>query len=232
MAISILPYCQAQISTDLSTNIFPFEQWDISALSLVPLPLNQALTGGSGVSHLLADMRCNDPALYRHSLHVWTLTRYLLVSLPYSEEEREIVALAALVHDIGKLTLPRLLLDKPTGLTQYEYLTIQQHCAAGARLLQQRQVDARVITLVYHHHERWDGQGYPQGLSGSAIPRGARLIAIADAFAVMTASRPYQAARSRQEALRELQRCAGTQFDPQLVHHAWITLDGAECACP
>jgi HD-GYP domain-containing protein (c-di-GMP phosphodiesterase class II) len=150
-------------------------------------------------------------------VHVWLLTQQLASYLVYPEEELATVTLAALVHDVGKLTLPRTLLNKPMRLSPLEYAVVQQHCAAGARLLQQMQIEDDVIKLVYCHHERWDGQGYPQGLAGSAIPRGARLIAIADASAVITTSRPYQPARSVETALQELERNAGTQFDPLLV---------------
>src|SRR5690348_2249240 len=101
---------------------------------------------------------------------------------------------------------------------------MQQHPAAGARLLRQVGVDEAIVTLVFHHHERWDGQGYPDGLAGLAIPSGARLIAIADAFAAMTTARPYQPTRSVSAALQELERFAGTQFDPLLVQRCVTSL--------
>jgi putative nucleotidyltransferase with HDIG domain len=171
----------------------------------------------SGVHPLLQEMRRTDLALYQHSLQVWTLTQQLAAFLEYSDEEQTICAMAALVHDVGKLILPRSLLDKPARLTAREAALMQQHPAAGARLLRQVGVDEEIVALVSHHHERWDGQGYPDGLAGLAIPRGARLIAIADAFAAMTTPRPYQAARPVPLALQELERGSGTQFDPGLV---------------
>ena len=170
----------------------------------------------SGVRPLLQQMRDVDFALYQHSLQVWALAQQLSAFLE-DPEEQATCALAALVHDVGKLTLPRALLDKPARLTAQETALMQQHPAAGAHLLRQVGVEEAVVTLVSHHHERWDGQGYPAGLAGLGIPRGARLIAIADAFAAMTTTRPYQTARSVSAALQELERGAGTQFDPWLV---------------
>lgn len=173
-------------------------------------------TGGSAGS-LLQQMQRADPALYAHSWQVAGLAHQLTISLGWPGVEQSAITTAALLHDAGKLSLPRSLLDKPGRLSPQEYTLIQQHSAAGARLLQQLCVEEAIVALVYHHHERWDGLGYPEGLVGLAIPRGARLLAIADAFAVMTASRPYQPARSVSAALRELERGAGTQFDPWLV---------------
>ena len=175
---------------------------------------------GGGVRPLLQQMRRVDLALYEHSLNVWALTQQLAAFLDEPDEEQTSCALAALVHDVGKLLLPRSLLDKPARLTAQEAALMQQHPAAGARLLRQVGVDEAIIPLVASHHERWDGQGYPAGLVGLAIPRGARLIAIADAFAAMTTSRPYQPAREVASAIEELKRGAGTQFDPLLVAQA------------
>jgi putative nucleotidyltransferase with HDIG domain len=178
-----------------------------------------------GVRRLLQEMRRDDLALYAHSLQVWALTQHLVTSLGYSKEEQASITRAALVHDVGKLVLPRTLLDTPMRLSPREYAVIQRHCATGAYLLRQRGVDEAITLLVYHHHERWDGQGYPEGLAGPAIPAGARLIAIADAFEAMTTPRPYQSARSVPVALQELERHAGTQFDPLLVQQCIVSLE-------
>jgi putative nucleotidyltransferase with HDIG domain len=197
----------------------PAVAWGISVA-----PLDRKQAAKDGERRLLAELRREDPALYDHSVLVFALTQRLAASLGYPEEEQEMITRAALVHDVGKLTLPKSLLDKPSRLTSQEYAVVQQHCAAGAHLLHQVHVDDTIVELVYHHHERWDGQGYPGGLTGLAIPRGARLIAIADAFAVMTTTRPYQPARPIQAALLELERCGGTQFDPLLVQQCSASL--------
>ena len=148
----------------------------------------------------------------------------LATFLQYPDEEQTTCALAALVHDVGKLTLPSKLLDKPARLTQQETLLMQQHPIVGARLLRPVGVGEAIIALVSHHHERWDGQGYPDGLAGLDIPRGSRLVAITDAFAAMTTTRSYQPARSVCYALQELERGAGTHFDPLLVQQCLVYL--------
>ena len=185
-------------------------------------------TGGS-VRSLLQQMRQADPALYDHCLHVWALTQQLAAFLDDPDEEQMICARAALVHDVGKLLLPRTLLDKPARLTPQEYALMQQHPAAGARLLRQVGVEEAIVALVYQHHERWDGRGYPAGRAGLALPRGARLLAVAAAFAAMTTARPYQPARSVSVAVQELERGAGTQFDPLLVQRCVVSLQGRRC---
>lgn len=177
--------------------------------------------------HLLLEMRQANPALYAHSWQVWALTQQLVTALGFGDEEQRTITRAALVHDVGKLTLPRSLLDKPGRLSPQEYLLMQQHPVTGARLLRQLCVDEAIIQLAYHHHEHWDGQGYPDGLAGLVVPHGARLLAIADAFATMTTARPYQSARSVSAALQELERCAGTQFDPLLVQQCVAFLQAA-----
>ncbi|MBX5458613.1 MAG: HD domain-containing protein [Thermogemmatispora sp.] len=170
-----------------------------------------------GFAHLLRSLREYDGQLYHHSLHVYLLTAPLLQALRLSAHESILIELAALFHDLGKLALPRQLLHKATALTAEEFAQIRTHCLKGALLLSRLQAPQVMVRAVYHHHERWDGHGYPTGLTGEAIPLGARLIAISDAFAVMTSGRSYQAPRTPFQALTELRRHAGTQFDPTLV---------------
>ncbi|HEV2581724.1 MAG TPA: HD-GYP domain-containing protein [Ktedonobacteraceae bacterium] len=163
-------------------------------------------------------MKAKDPQLYTHSQRVLSLTLRLLRILDLSQDEIVSIALAAFFHDIGKLYLDDALLAKTTPLTPDEYGMIQQHSAFGVDLLAPYLTSQlSTLSFVYHHHERWDGQGYPCGLEGEAIPLGARIIAVADAFDAMTSERVYQAPRTPYEALLELVRCAGTQFDPRLV---------------
>jgi putative nucleotidyltransferase with HDIG domain len=166
--------------------------------------------------HFLQD-KCLD--LYHHSLSVQSTAYSLAQSLSLSEAEISTVEMAALLHDIGKIMLPDDILQKAGKLTQQEFETLKQHSASGAQLLQQMKMPEKMIPLVYHHHERWDGSGYPDGIAGNTIPLGARIIALSDAFDAMTSNRPYQSPRTSAEALAELQRCAGTQFDPFLTNH-------------
>ncbi|WP_228026342.1 HD-GYP domain-containing protein [Thermogemmatispora aurantia] len=170
-----------------------------------------------GFAHLLRSLREYDGQLYHHSLHVYLLTAPLLQALRLSVHESLLIELAALFHDLGKLALPRQLLHKATALTAEEFAQIRTHCLKGALLLSRLQAPQVMVRAVYHHHERWDGHGYPTGLAGEAIPLGARLIAISDAFAVMTSGRSYQMPCTPLQALTELRRHAGTQFDPALV---------------
>jgi HD-GYP domain-containing protein (c-di-GMP phosphodiesterase class II) len=128
----------------------------------------------------------------------------------------ELTRLAASLHDLGKLAIPEEILRKPGPLTGPERLVLERHPQIGHRMLESLGVDP-VADWVLHHHERWDGAGYPDGLAGEAIPLGARIIFVADAFDAMTSDRVYQSRLSTEEALAELERCAGTQFDPELV---------------
>jgi len=157
------------------------------------------------------------PQLNIHAQKTFSLTLLLLRLLNLSEEQQTTIALAAFFHDIGKLEIDERLLDKPGEFTPQEFALIKGHPAAGANLLNRYTSLSDAAALVYHHHECWDGRGYPDGLAGEAIPLGARIIAIADAFDAMTSNRVYQSQRTPREAFEELQRCAGTQFDPLLA---------------
>jgi HD-GYP domain-containing protein (c-di-GMP phosphodiesterase class II) len=136
--------------------------------------------------------------------------------LGLDDEAVELTRLAASLHDVGKLAIPEELLRKPGVLTDSERLVLQRHPQIGYRMLEGLGVDP-VAESVLHHHERWDGGGYPSGLSGSSIPLGARIIFVADAFDAMTSERVYRDKLSDEDALEELQRCAGEQFDPEVV---------------
>lgn len=155
--------------------------------------------------------------LYNHAQKTYILTLRMLRQMNLAEAEQTTIALGAFFHDIGKLAIDDDLLNKPGPLTPQEFAIIKHHPAYGASILNSYAALPDVALLAYHHHERWDGEGYPDRLAGEAIPLGARMIAIADAFDAMTSNRSYQVRRSPQEALDELQCCAGTQFDPLLV---------------
>jgi putative nucleotidyltransferase with HDIG domain len=162
-------------------------------------------------------MQARLPQLYRHSQRTCALTLSMLRLLNLSEAEQKTIAMGAFLHDIGKLAIDEAVLNKAGQLTSREYAIIKRHAIYSACILTSFTSLPEVALLAYHHHERWDGEGYPDGVAGEAIPLGARIIAIADAYDAMTSRRSYQVRRSPQEALEELQRCAGTQFDPQLV---------------
>ncbi len=121
---------------------------------------------------------------------------------------------AALLHDVGKIAVPDAVLKKVEPLTPDEWRLIRLHPYHSAQIVKPIQPLQRIVSWVYHHQERWDGTGYPDGLRGEAIPLASRIIAVADAFNAMTTDRPYRKALAAAEALTEIERCAGTQFDP------------------
>lgn len=151
-----------------------------------------------------------------HSERVAELAARIAQLAGADEEAIELTRLAASLHDLGKLAIPEEILRKPGPLTDPERLVLQRHPQIGYRMLESLGVDP-VADWVLHHHERWDGTGYPDGLAEEQIPFGARIIFVADAFDAMTSDRVYQSRRSISEALAELERCAGSQFDPHVV---------------
>jgi diguanylate cyclase (GGDEF)-like protein/putative nucleotidyltransferase with HDIG domain len=151
-----------------------------------------------------------------HSGRVADLAARLASRVGLDPEQVELTRLAGSLHDLGKLAIPEELLRKAGELTDSERLVLERHPQIGYRMLDSLGVDP-VADTVLHHHERWDGAGYPDGLRGEEIPFGARIIFIADAYDAMTSDRVYRARRSHDEALAELRRCSGTQFDPLIV---------------
>ena len=134
--------------------------------------------------------------------------------------ERAWLVYASLLHDIGKIGTYGSILDKDSCLSDDEYDNVKMHSAQGADILRGIRHFEDVVLMIKHHHERMDGTGYPDGLKGDQIPLGARIVYVADAFDAMTEARPYRSAISIEEAMSELQKNAGTQFDP-LVVDAW-----------
>jgi putative nucleotidyltransferase with HDIG domain len=151
-----------------------------------------------------------------HSERVATFAAQIAEQLNLSVDEIELTRLAGSLHDLGKLAIPEEILRKPEGLTDPERLVLERHPQIGYRMLESLGVDP-IADWVLHHHERWDGHGYPDGLAGDEIALGARIIFVADAFDAMTSDRLYRAALSFDEAVAEVARCAGTQFDPDVV---------------
>jgi diguanylate cyclase (GGDEF)-like protein len=151
-----------------------------------------------------------------HSERVSELAARVAVRIGLDPEQVELTRLAGSLHDLGKLAIPEEILRKPGALTDSERLVLERHPQIGFRMLDSLGVDP-VADLVLHHHERWDGAGYPDGLRGEEIPLGARIIFVTDAYDAMTSDRIYRPKRSSEAALAELERCAGTQFDPGIV---------------
>ena len=151
-----------------------------------------------------------------HSERVTELAARVAVRLGLDAEQVELTRLAASLHDLGKLAIPEELLQNPGTLTDSQRLVLERHPQIGFRMLDSLGVDL-IAHLVLHHHERWDGAGYPDGLSGEQIPLGSRIIFVTDAYDAMTSDRTYRPRRSSRAALAELERCAGSQFDPGIV---------------
>jgi diguanylate cyclase (GGDEF)-like protein/putative nucleotidyltransferase with HDIG domain len=152
-----------------------------------------------------------------HSQRVADLAARTARRLGLPEEEVELTRLAASLHDLGKLAIPEEILRKPGPLTDPERMVLERHPQIGFRMLESLGVDP-VADWVLHHHERWDGSGYPDGLPGDAIPLGARIIFVADAYDAMTSERVYRRRVAPEQAIAELRRCAGSQFDPGIVN--------------
>ena len=158
-----------------------------------------------------------DPYTRLHLLHVNHLAHAWAPRLGISGAEHETFVRAALLHDIGKLLIPESILLKPAKLDAAEYGQMQRHAEYGRTILSQYAEFDEVARIVGQHHERWDGGGYPNRVPGPHVDRTARAVSVIDAFSAMTLDRPYHRAISELDALRELERCAGTQFDPEMV---------------
>jgi HD-GYP domain-containing protein (c-di-GMP phosphodiesterase class II) len=173
---------------------------------------------------LASAQRERTPELSSHTRDVAELSVAVGRHLGLDAFELALTARAAELHDIGKVAIPDAILDKPSSLTDGERAYIRRHSVIGERILASAPDLLPVSRIVRSSHERFDGTGYPDGLSGEEIPISARIIFVCDAFCAMTAPRPYSRAVTPREALNELRRCAGTQFDPDVVNAFGQTL--------
>jgi putative nucleotidyltransferase with HDIG domain len=158
-----------------------------------------------------------DSYTHGHSIRVAEYALILADEVGLSEIEAKELELSALLHDIGKIGIPDSVLLKPARLTRAEFEIMKSHPVRSAKILDKITPLRNLIPGIKHHHERFDGLGYPDGLKGNAIPLYARMILIADTYDAMTSTRPYRLALDREIAFAELRKCAGTQFDPVLV---------------
>jgi excisionase family DNA binding protein/putative nucleotidyltransferase with HDIG domain len=152
-----------------------------------------------------------------HSRRVFSYAAIMAAAMAIPEKQQEEIKLGALLHDIGKVFVSEHILSKPGRLTDQEHYFIRQHPEMGERAISAVKFLQKVKSLIRHHHERFDGKGYPDGLSGEEIPLGARMISVAEAFDCITRECTFQRRRGLDEAVNEMERHAGTQFDPEIV---------------
>jgi two-component system, cell cycle response regulator len=166
---------------------------------------------------LLRALAERNPELGQHISGVAELAEAVARGLHLDEEQVDHVRHAAALHDVGKVAIPDAILDKPAALDEAEWEFIRRHTIIGERIVAAAPALRQVAALVRSSHERWDGGGYPDALTGEEIPLGARIVSVCDAFDAMVADRPYRSGMDAADALAELERCSGTQFDPDVV---------------
>jgi two-component system cell cycle response regulator len=212
-----------EITSSFGAIMLPDEAGDASqALHLADERLyaqKHSRRGESGLAmHALLDaLSEREPDLHVHSEGVAALAVETGRMLGLRRDELDELARAAQLHDLGKLAVPDEILQKPGPLDEREWDFIHQHTLVGERILRASPAFRSVATVVRSSHERWDGTGYPDGLAGEEIPLASRIVCAADAYAAMTSTRPYRPALEPADALLELERGAGAQFDPTVV---------------
>lgn len=180
----------------------------------------------SVIASLVKKLGEKDYETEEHSWRMQNMAVELGLEMELNENVMDELILAVTLHDIGKIAVPDYILMKPERLTPEEWELVKEHSERGYRIAMTSAELARIAPVILAHHERWDGKGYPQGLKGEEIPLLSRLVAVIDAYDVMTCGRPYKKPLSPQEALAELERCAGSQFDPSIVE-AFLKLNGS-----
>jgi len=201
-----------------------------------------AMNQGNGESVALLDtvtalafaIDAKDHYTQGHSQAVAHLGAQIARHIGWDDSQVEEIRLAGILHDIGKIGVPEALLNKPARLTPDEYEIVKTHASLGGKILEPLKVMSieRIRSMVRHHHECFDGKGYPDKLVGSEIPLGARILAIADAYDSMISDRTYRRGRTVEDAIAELHRCCGSQFDGEMVEAFLGTLNGKGLAKP
>jgi HD-GYP domain-containing protein (c-di-GMP phosphodiesterase class II) len=176
---------------------------------------------------LVGAVEAKDPCTRHHSVRVSEYAQTLGARLGLPPTLLESLRTAAILHDVGKIGIPDAVLRKPGPLTAEEYDVVKRHPDTGLRILGHASFLSAELPIIRHHHERYDGCGYPSRLAGAQIPLGARILAVADALDAMLSTRTYRENADLAGARRELQRCAGTQWDPDVVKKALEWLDAS-----
>ena len=180
-----------------------------------PTTLTTTVPSPPAARGLLAFME--ERGLSGHSVRVAVLTAAVCRRMGVSSRPTEVITTAALLHDVGKVAIPSSILDQPGRLSERDWELVRDHPVIGARTLRLVRGLEATAPLVHHSHERWDGFGYPDGLAGSLIPLGSRIISACDTWDAMTSDRPYRTAMSRDAALDALVAAAGAQLDVDVV---------------
>lgn len=168
---------------------------------------------------------------HAHSFRLMMYARALAQQMGISGKPLEDIEYGVFLHDLGEISIPDSILKEPGRLTEEEWAIMRRHPEQGLQILAGIEYLSSASKIVYAHHERWDGSGYPLGLRGEEIPLGARIFGVVDALEAMTSDRPYRKAMTLPEAREEIRRCAGTQFDPEVVKYllalseeAWVKI--------
>jgi len=213
-----------QVSLAIGYEIFNEDEKDINELlsrAEKHLYRHKVTVGESVRNHAIAAILNTLTDKYKeekiHSENVSHYCKQMGTALGLNKEEIDLLGLAGMYHDIGKISIPDAILNKPGKLTIEEYDIIKTHTQIGYKILKAADEYSGLAEYALSHHERWDGKGYPKGLAGEDIPLYSRIICISDAFEAMTADRPYRKAIQFNDAVNELYRCSGTQFDSKLV---------------
>jgi len=213
---------------DTHKSVGKFTQQDLQLLSIIgnqagiaienarlATDLEELFTGS--LKTLVATIEAKDSVTSGHSIRVTSISQAIGKELGLSKEAIRILRISALLHDIGKVGVPESILGKPAPLSENEFIRIKEHPSRGAEIIENIKNVEEIVTAVKHHHERYDGGGIPDGLKGDNIPLISRIIAVADAYDAMTFDRPYRKGVTSDKAVKEIQRCSGTQFDPKIV---------------
>jgi HD-GYP domain-containing protein (c-di-GMP phosphodiesterase class II) len=179
---------------------------------------------GDGVRALVGRLKRTRPSTYGHCVRAARYSRRVGIALGFDEPRLRQLSMTAMMHDVGKILVPECILSRPRRPTRFERFVLNLHPSFGALLASYYGLTAELRIRTQHHHERWDGRGYPHRLGGEDIPLMARIVQVADTFDAMVEQRAYNSPRTVEDAATELRRESGTQFDPRVVEAFMDTL--------